>query len=165
MLRTYQNAASAKATLRKHQIGSADYSKYLVDGGTGIWFNEEGKPILPNSPQERVKSYENTMAGMFHQMSHPMNNSIPKIARRAVVVKDIGQGIAIERNRETRNGVTKPSSGGKCRAVWDALDEVHKTVPFPTAKHAKEIAAKFDWNVNNCVLELYAWRNFTGLKK
>ena len=33
-----------------------------------------------------------------------------------------GTGTKIEKVRDKQNGVTRPSGGGKCRAVWDGLD-------------------------------------------
>lgn len=77
-----------------------------------------------------------------------------------------GSGLKIEKQRESRNGVKRPSIGGKCRAVWDALDgllaelEAGETV---TATMVKELAADEGWNVNNASIEFYQWRKFNGI--
>jgi hypothetical protein len=47
----------------------------------------------------------------------------PVAAPRAPVQKP-GSGLQIEKNRERKNGVTRPSIGGVCRAVWDFCDAV-----------------------------------------
>jgi len=77
-----------------------------------------------------------------------------------------GTGLKIEKNREERNGVKRPSIGGKCRIVWDYCDtymKEHNTSPMP--KHMKETALLQGWNENNAILEMYQWRKFNGLTK
>jgi len=76
-----------------------------------------------------------------------------------------GTGLKHEKNRETQNGVTRPSAGGKCRAVWDALDRDVEAGQQPDAKRVKELAEANGWNPNNAMCELYAWRKFNGLSK
>lgn len=76
-----------------------------------------------------------------------------------------GSGVKIEKNRVTQNGITMPSIGGKCRAVWDAISallaelEEGKQV---TAKMVKDLAADEGWNANNASIEFYRWRKFHG---
>lgn len=72
--------------------------------------------------------------------------------------KEIRTGYKIEKDREERNGVKRPSAGGACAAVWDHLD----ANPMTTAKELREVAAAKGWNVNNAICELYAWRKFVG---
>ena len=77
-----------------------------------------------------------------------------------------GNGLKIEKNREERNGVKRPSIGGKCRAVWDALDELQSELEGDeqvTAKMVKDLAADEGWNLNNASQEFYAWRKFNGV--
>lgn len=76
-----------------------------------------------------------------------------------------GSGLKHEPNREKRNGVTRPSVGGKCRAVWDALDRDVKAGQQPDAKRVRELAEANGWNATNAMCELYAWRKFNGLSK
>ena len=70
----------------------------------------------------------------------------------------------VEKNRETRNGVTRPSAGGLCRAVWDYCDEVYETGFVPAAKDVKAEALVRGWNANNASIELYQWRKFMGIR-
>lgn len=78
--------------------------------------------------------------------------------------KEVGHRLTIEKNREERNGIKKPSLGGKCRAVWDYCDMYfgNKGTP-PMPKHMKETAEEKGWNKNNAVLEMYQWRRFIGI--
>lgn len=71
-----------------------------------------------------------------------------------------GKGLKIEANREERNGIKRPSVGGKCRAIWDWLDAHPAT---PTAKNVRAQAEEAGWNPNNAVIEFYQWRKFNGV--
>lgn len=72
-------------------------------------------------------------------------------------------GFKIEKEREEKNGVKRPSIGGMCRAVWDALDSVVTAGGSPTAKDVKAMSEKNSWNVNNASIEFYNWRRFNGI--
>lgn len=73
-------------------------------------------------------------------------------------------GLRIEKDRPTQNGVTRPSIGGACRAVWDALDAFRAEEGYvPTAKDVKALAADEGWNPNNASIEYYQWRKFNGI--
>lgn len=77
-----------------------------------------------------------------------------------------GKGLKIEKNRPEQNGVKQPSIGGKCRAIWDALDaHALSTGDDPTAKDVKALAATHGWNPNNASIEYYQWRKFNGVSK
>lgn len=77
-----------------------------------------------------------------------------------------GTGLKIEKDREEKNGIKRPSIGGKCRAIWDALDaHAESTGDDPTAKDVKVLAAEQGWNPNNASIEFYQWRKFHGITK
>lgn len=78
--------------------------------------------------------------------------------------KPTGKGIKIEKDREERNGVKRPSVGGACRAVWDALDEMVAAGEQPTSKDVKALAEQNEWNANNASIEFYQWRKFHGIR-
>lgn len=73
------------------------------------------------------------------------------------------KGLKIEKDREERNGIKRPSVGGKCRAIWDYLDGLVAVGVQPTAKHVKQQAENCAWNPNNAVIEFYQWRKFNGI--
>jgi hypothetical protein len=84
--------------------------------------------------------------------------SAPAAAKRT------SSGLKIEKDREERNGVKRPSAGGACRAVWDALDAVVAEGKTPTAKDVKALAEANGWNPNNASIEFYQWRKFNGIR-
>jgi hypothetical protein len=87
----------------------------------------------------------------------------PMIQRKAVQAPK-ETGIKIEKDREERNGVKRPSAGGKCRAVWDALDQYQaEEKEVPTASIVKMITEDEGWNPNNATIEFYQWRKFHGI--
>jgi hypothetical protein len=90
----------------------------------------------------------------------------PAIVRTKQADRHTGEGLKIEPNRVKQNGVTRPSAGGKCREIWDYLDEVYDggKGPMPTAKMVKEAAEQCEWNPNNASIEFYQWRKFHGIK-
>jgi hypothetical protein len=72
-----------------------------------------------------------------------------------------GSGVKIEKNREQRNGIKRPSAGGKCRLVWDALD-ILASKNMATLKDIKAVAEASGWNPNNATIEFYNWRKFNA---
>lgn len=80
--------------------------------------------------------------------------------------RSTGTGIVIEKNREERNGIKRPSAGGACDAVWRECDVYFATNnAAPKPKHMKEWATKMGLNQNNAVIELYNWRKWKGISK
>lgn len=77
-----------------------------------------------------------------------------------------GTGIKIEKDREERNGLKRPSLGGVCRAVWDACDKVHTEEDgrVITSKEIQALAVVHGWNANNASIEYYNWRKFMGIR-
>lgn len=77
-----------------------------------------------------------------------------------------GTGLKIEKDRPEANGVKRPSIGGKCRAIWDALDAYRaEEGELPTSKVVRELAADEGWNPNNASIEYYQWRKYNGIAK
>lgn len=70
----------------------------------------------------------------------------------------------IEKDREERNGVKRPSAGGLCRAVWDFCDSVHTAEHTPAVKEVRLEAEARGWNPNNASIEYYQWRKFMGIR-
>lgn len=71
----------------------------------------------------------------------------------------------IEKDRPEQNGIKRPSAGGLCRAVWDAMDEQRATNggETPTTQQVRDLALMHNWNVNNAMIEYYQWRKFNGI--
>jgi hypothetical protein len=75
----------------------------------------------------------------------------------------VAVGLKIEKDRPEQNGVKRPSAGGRCRAVWDACDEMVAAGDTPTASDIRAIAEANGWNANNASIEFYQWRKFNGI--
>lgn len=87
---------------------------------------------------------------------------------KAVAVKKVQAapvGLKIEKDREERNGVTRPSIGGICRSIWDACDAMRAaTLGSPTVREIKEHANLKGWNLTTTTIQFYKWREFHGIK-
>lgn len=82
------------------------------------------------------------------------------------VKEDKPSAYKLEKNREERNGVKRPSAGCLCRQVWDLCDALE--AEFGKMPTSKELQAKCEgkgWNVNNVIVEYYNWRKFMGYSK
>lgn len=110
----------------------------------------------------------------FDESTHPMVSG--KTARVVAVGPAVGprsseapkprapsgssNGLKIEADRPEQNGVKRPSAGGKCRGIWDMLDEIGGDA---TAKQAREAGAgKFD--KTTIMVQFYRWRKFNGVE-
>jgi hypothetical protein len=58
--------------------------------------------------------------------------------------------------RESRNGIKRPSPGGRCAAVWDWMDKN----PTATSKDVRAWAESTGQNANNAQIERYQWVKF-----
>lgn len=77
-----------------------------------------------------------------------------------------GKGIKIDKAREERNGVKRPSAGGKCAQLWDLFDLMYQeTGMVPTPKPAKQRSAEQGLDGTTTQVQLYRWREFMGFKR
>ncbi len=151
--------STAVATGPKYQdlpkTGLPDYhcphcDTYVGKNGSGV---TEYAELSPNSQRDTLQQFTcNSCAGEWGPVV-----SKPKSARRS---SGSSNGLRIEKDREERNGVTRPSAGGKCRGVWDMLDAIGTDA---TAKQAREAAdGKFDKTTT--MVQFYKWRKFNGIQ-
>jgi hypothetical protein len=117
-----------------------------------------------------VEQFEMTQTELDAQVGRVelSNDDQQQIAAEAADRKPVAprtrKGVTIEKDREERNGVKRPSKGGVCREVWDYLDTFRDTGPrMPTAKDVREEAPRYKWNSNNAMIEFYQWRKFNGI--
>lgn len=108
-------------------------------------------------------NFEYECMGCGHQFG---KESAPYVAPVAAD-RHSGTGLKIEKDREERNGIKRPSAGGRCRAIWDALDayvaDPENEGELPTSAIVKAIATEEGWNPNNASIEFYQWRKFNGI--
>lgn len=105
----------------------------------------------------------NPLATMVQQMMGA-NEKKEEERTAPAAAKRTSSGLKIEKDREEKNGVKRPSVGGMCRAVWDALDAAVAEGKTPSAKDVKALAEANGWNVNNASIEFYQWRKFNGIR-
>lgn len=68
----------------------------------------------------------------------------------------------IEKNRDESNGVKRPSEGGICRQIWDAIDaEKQTTGQVPSLKEMKVKLSHLD--MTTVSVQYYRWRKFQGI--
>lgn len=105
--------------------------------------------------------HEYMCMGCGHQFGKDIGPYVKPVAKPDA---HTGKGTKIEAVREERNGIKRPSIGGKCRAVWDALDAfVAEEKMQPTVAIVRDIAQDEGWNVTNATVEFYQWRKFNGI--
>lgn len=107
---------------------------------------------------------QNSLLGAMVQQMMGANDKSDEKRSTPATVKRATSGLKIEKDREERNGVKRPSVGGMCRAVWDALDAMVEAGKSPTAKDVKALAEEKKWNSNNASIEFYQWRKFNGIR-
>lgn len=105
--------------------------------------------------------------GVFGAMANTMQNhthSAPAAQAQQQARANRSQ-YKIEKNRPEQNGIKRPSAGGLCRQVWDAMDALREQASgtIPTSQQVRTLAAEKGWNLNNTMIEFYQWRKFNGI--
>jgi len=181
--KSYSEKSKAKRALKgKMEENMIEGVLVQVDGKWGFYVNEDGTPAGSNnvdqdgvevtgeqvSNETSVEDQKQASAfGAFAlgQLTGNGAAQVPQSAKTETVVRAEGTGRGIEKNRPTQNGITRPSIGGLCRAVWDACDVLRANAPdnVVTAKMVKAHAETQGWNPNNASIEFYQWRKFNGI--
>jgi hypothetical protein len=117
-------------------------------------------------PKEEQPDDEPAPAAVFGNMNGVLSNvphqpAPPPSTARA----QSRSSYTIEKNRPEQHGIKRPSLGGLCRAVWDAMDELRaqQNGAIPTSEQVRALAESRGWNKNNAMIEFYQWRKFNGI--
>lgn len=150
MFKSYSSKSAAlKGAKRANLTAEALYEQ---DGKWGFDTDTKMEEVAPEAPQG-------------WDVAETSTEETPKVEDApAAPVTEGTTGRKIEKDREERNGIKRPSVGGMCRAVWDYCDSIHTDTYVPTAKDVKEAAGEFGWNPNNASIEYYQWRKFNGIR-
>ena len=89
----------------------------------------------------------------------PQSNT-PRSEQPSAPSKVLTKGYKIEKDREQRNGVKRPSLGTVCGDTWAAFD----ANPTIRANELNTLADSHNWNRTNVSCEFYNWRKFNGIK-
>lgn len=89
----------------------------------------------------------------------------PKIVRTPAKPVANPTGIKIEKNREERNGVKRPSVGTICHHIWSELDRVRAASNgnTPSFKDLKALQDTHGWQRNTAVTQYQRWKEFNNL--
>lgn len=102
-----------------------------------------GKRVEAKAAKEKGEARSRT--------ERPAAPAVPRVSRK---------GYTIQKGREERNGVKRPSEGTVCGAVWAEFDKN----PEIKAGELADLADANGWNLNNVSCEYYSWRKFNGIK-
>lgn len=117
-------------------------------------------PAMPAStgPVTRVVDGKKVEAKAPKAKAEPRTRSDKPAA--PVVPRVSRKGYTIQKEREERNGVKRPSEGTVCGNVWAEFDKN----PEIKAGELQALADENGWNRTNVSCEFYAWRKFMGIK-
>lgn len=161
MKTTYTQKSNAKRAAKAIATKFESVVKEVktIESVAGMWVNF----VVLNCAESRMPE---GLAERAHQfIFEPVKLVIKrvKMVRRTVVQAVKAEGIKIQKDREERNGIKRPSVGGKCAQLW-AMFEAHyaETGMILTPKPAKEISAKEGLDPTTTTVQLYRWRDFMG---
>lgn len=171
-VKTYSNKSNAKRAAIKAGVNLDNVT--FVQNAEGWYWEEIAAPVVEQAVAEAIAEVD-TRAEDEALAAVEQPKTVLKISPNVYTDKvepvepkqaPAGNGLKIERNREERNGIKRPSVGGKCRQVWDACDAQYNNgkgmIPMP--KDIKAWAEANGHNCNNAVIELYQWRKFMGFR-
>lgn len=154
----------AKADIAEEQVEAEDEEVETKPTSNGMSFAQilgvAPMPALPagNGPVTRVVDGKRVEAKSPKTKGEPRARgdkpaapAVPRVSRK---------GYTIQKEREERNGVKRPSEGTVCGAVWAEFDKN----PEIKAGELATIADANGWNRTNVSCEFYAWRKFMGIK-
>lgn len=87
----------------------------------------------------------------------------PKPAKPA---KKAEPAYTVDKNRPTKNGKTRPSTGTTGGKMWASLDKWRKQHKnkTPSLEDAKKLGKAMKLNETSIVIAYYRWRKFNGIK-
>lgn len=99
------------------------------------------------------------------QTNIPAPTAIEKGAASELKVRKAPKKATERKVRAAANGVTQPSSGTICGAIWAALDAKRTALKgeTPTFEHLRELAKDAGWQKNTAMTQYQRWKQFNGL--
>lgn len=173
-MKTYTNKSNAARAAKAANGGTLD--GLTLKGEAGAYYYEAEAVAKITKALDESKSRLGAPA-MSASMGTPVaakrpagkKAPAPKVVplahtQRAAAATSTGPKYRIEKDRDTQNGITRPSAGTKCGDVWAFLDKAAKGNPASlTLAGLKAVATDQGFNVTNAVIEFYRWRRFNGI--
>ena len=159
--RTYSNRANALRALRATGAGQR-HPQYYAASQTATGWQVHHLPSLAVACTAVAVARANraaARAALAAQAPAPARNPVGVTRTRGRA-----KGLVRQANRATANGVTAPSAGGVCAAVWAwcaAYLAQHGKAPTP--KPAKAWAVANGYSPITATIQLYTWRKHVGL--
>lgn len=92
----------------------------------------------------------------------PVVDASPREKVTGTVVKP--KSLKIEKVRDANNGVTRPSAGSICRAIWDQLDSKRAAdKAVPSFENLRDMMKQFNWSRNTAMTQYQRWKQFNGV--
>lgn len=135
-----RSAAPSVSLARMFGMGPAPVIPDTVGTVTRV---VDGKRVEAKAPKAKGESRS--------RAERPDAPVVPRVSRK---------GYTIQKEREERNGVKRPSEGTVCGNVWAEFDKN----PDIRASELIDLADNNGWNRTNVSCEFYAWRKFMGIK-
>lgn len=92
--------------------------------------------------------------------------SAPVTGLQAITAPPTGTGTQrvtkVQANRPSAHGITAPSAGGMCHAVWQQCQTLYTNGTMPTVSLLKAWALATGHNVSNAQQERCRWAKFNG---
>lgn len=129
---------------------------------------EEGEQVDTTETESEDEEYigaapaPNMFSGISNTLGAVATNPAPSATRSTPAPRT---AYTIEKDRPEQNGIKRPSAGGLCRAVWDAMDEQRaaNNGDTPSTQQVRDLALMHNWNPNNAMIEYYQWRKYNGI--
>lgn len=139
--------------------------KAVTNAGTKAraYNGPDRRTLLKSSPLEIEASM---LQGVVEQViTRLVTAQVPKLihegVQQAIVEVQKEKTKEAKQTTSNQNGIKEPGPTGKCRAVWDMLNEVSKREQV-SALRARELAKLHGWNERNATIEFYRWKRFHG---
>ena len=115
------------------------------------------EPVNPDCKIVAVKTTEPKIVGVDLA-------SGPDKTVEATITVNAARVTKIQKNRESCNGITRPTEGGKCAIIWDICDSLtaKRGSPVPS-KPVKEACLKEYINEFTIRTQYARWRKFNGI--
>lgn len=92
----------------------------------------------------------------------PVVDAGPRETVTGTVVKP--KSLKIEKGREKQYGVSRPSAGSICRAIWDQLDAKRAaSKAVPSFADLRDLMKNYSWSKNTAMTQFQRWKQFNGV--